>query len=79
MISDTCIDANGQLVHVLPNIAFCLIQEPFVEWKNPSAQGVQHIQKSYEGVVGMLHLVPTNLDVSLIMTPVMALYGTISL
>jgi hypothetical protein len=61
------------MVHILPNIALCTLYEPFVDWDSAIDRYLPSIQRAYEGVVGMLHLIPSNLDVSLIMTSLLAL------
>jgi hypothetical protein len=63
----------GQLVHVLPHVALCLLHEPFVNWRSPVSHTLAKMQQSYEAIVGLLHLIPSNLDISLITTSLLAL------
>ena len=61
------------MIHILPNIGLCQLYEPFVCWDEAKNEPLHQIQKAYETTVGLLHLIPSNLDVSLIMSPMMAL------
>ncbi|KAK8866110.1 hypothetical protein IAR55_001261 [Kwoniella newhampshirensis] len=65
-------DENFLAVHVLPNIALCLLYEPFAEWDSPNP-ALQVLQKAYEAIIGTLHLIPSNLDVTMAFTPLMIL------
>ncbi|ORY29350.1 hypothetical protein BCR39DRAFT_532444 [Naematelia encephala] len=65
-------DASLLMVHILPNIALCLINEPFVDWRAHINSPLTQVQKSYEAMIGVLHLIPSNLDVSLIFTSLLA-------
>ncbi|WVR06053.1 hypothetical protein IAU60_003081 [Kwoniella sp. DSM 27419] len=70
-------DANLLSIHIIPNIAICLVYEPFVQWQ-PYDPATIAMQKAYESIVSVLHLIPSNLDITLIMTPLLAfsLYTT---
>jgi hypothetical protein len=61
------------MVHILPSIAIALLYEPFMSWDSPQCPCVAQVQKAYEAVIGVLHLIPSNLDVSLVVTPLLAL------
>lgn len=63
-----------QLIHILPNVALCLIHEPFVDW-NAAEQNhaMTQVQKGFEGVLGILHLIPSNLDMTLVAGTLMVL------
>ncbi|GFZ45511.1 hypothetical protein JCM24511_03237 [Saitozyma sp. JCM 24511] len=65
-------DANLMMVHVIPNIALGLLYEPFMKWDSPSCPCVVTVQRAYEAVIGVLHLIPSNLDISLVMTPLLS-------
>lgn len=59
-------------VHIYPNVALAVINEPFVDWDSPAdSEQLRTIQKAFEAVTGVLHLVPTQLDVSLIFSPLL--------
>ncbi|WVF70289.1 hypothetical protein IAT40_005078 [Kwoniella sp. CBS 6097] len=64
-------DANLLSIHIIPNIAICLIHEPFLQW-SPYDPATVVTQKAYESVMSVLHLIPSNLDVTLILTPFLA-------
>ena len=55
------------MIHIIPNVALCLIHEPFVDWQSDTTVCLDLMQRGYEAVLGVLHLIPSNLDVSLIM------------
>ena len=62
-----------QLMYILPSLALCLLQEPFAQWSENFDPITTSIQQSCEDIMRLLHLIPTNLDISLIMTPLVAL------
>ncbi|WVQ82738.1 hypothetical protein IAT38_004870 [Cryptococcus sp. DSM 104549] len=62
------LDANILFIHVLPNIAVAIMHEPFLQW-TPTDPATLMTQKACEEIVGILHLIPSNLDVATIMTP----------
>ncbi|OCF37649.1 hypothetical protein I316_00776 [Kwoniella heveanensis BCC8398] len=64
-------DANLLSIHIIPNIAICLIHEPFLQW-SPYDPATVVTQKAYDSVMSVLHLIPSNLDVTLILTPFLA-------
>ncbi|WWD17684.1 hypothetical protein CI109_102125 [Kwoniella shandongensis] len=63
-------DENLLAIHIIPNICMCLLHEPFLEW-NPQDPALNAVQKAYEGIIGTLHLIPSNLDVTVVFTPMM--------
>lgn len=65
-------DVNILALHIFPNVALALLYEPFIEWK-PSNQCLKVTQQAYEAILGVLHLIPSNLDVTMIFTPLIAL------
>lgn len=58
---------------MLPNIALCMLYEPFVDWEEKVSQPLNMIERAHQSVIGVLHLVPSTLDVSLVITSVLAL------
>ncbi|AFR98322.1 hypothetical protein C343_06299 [Cryptococcus neoformans C23] len=64
-------NVNLLALHIFPNIALALMFEPFIEWK-PSDQCLKVTQQAYEAILGVLHLIPSNLDVTMIFTPLIA-------
>lgn len=62
-----------QALHVMPNIALLMLYEPFADWDQPQLGGVQCMLAAYEGIMGILHLIPSNVDVSYILTSDLAL------
>lgn len=71
---NSALDANIILVHVLPNIALCVVHEPFVDWHSAQhSHALTKVQRGFEGVLGILHLIPSNLDLTLVSTSVMIL------
>ncbi|KAE8542809.1 hypothetical protein D1P53_000872 [Cryptococcus gattii VGV] len=65
-------DVNILALHIFPNVALALLYEPFIEWK-PSNQCLKVTRQAYETILGVLHLIPSNLDVTMIFTPLIAL------
>ncbi len=49
------------------------MHEPFVDWHEQSSPSLSHIERAYQTIIGVLHLIPSNLDVSLVVTSVFAL------
>ncbi|WVQ97615.1 hypothetical protein IAU59_004729 [Kwoniella sp. CBS 9459] len=64
-------DANLLSIHIIPNIAICLLHEPFLQW-SPYDPATVVSQKAYDSVMNVLYLIPSNLDVTLILTPFLA-------
>ncbi|WVQ82737.1 hypothetical protein IAT38_004869 [Cryptococcus sp. DSM 104549] len=64
------LDANILFIHILPSIAVAIMHEPFLQW-TPTDPATLMTQKACEEIVGILHLIPSNLDVATIMTPLM--------
>lgn len=60
-------------IHLYPNLATVLLHEQFVDWKGPESPSHRQMQKAFEAVVGFIHLIPSQLDVSLMLNPVLAL------
>jgi hypothetical protein len=54
-------------------VALCVLYEPFVDWQGPKNLATEHLQRHYEAVIGVLHVIPSDLDVTLIMTTTMTL------
>ena len=51
-----------------------MLHEPFVnDWDASGSPVVSQIERSCQSIVGVLHLIPSNLDVTLVMTTVLAL------
>ncbi|WVQ82757.1 hypothetical protein IAT38_004889 [Cryptococcus sp. DSM 104549] len=67
----TGFDVNLLAIHILPSIAIIIMHEPFIEWE-PSNPSLMASHKAYEAALGILHLIPSNLDVTMIFTPLMA-------
>ncbi|ORX37390.1 hypothetical protein BD324DRAFT_446614 [Kockovaella imperatae] len=65
-------DADILMIHIMPNLSLALIYEAMLDWDNPNPYCVQQIQKAFEGIIGVLYLIPTNLDVSLVLTSLLA-------
>ncbi|TYJ52723.1 hypothetical protein B9479_006657 [Cryptococcus floricola] len=63
-------DANLLAIHILPHVAIAAMHEGFIQW-GPTNTSYQIVQKSYEAVLGILHLIPSNLDVTMIFSPLM--------
>lgn len=66
-------NANLLSIHLLPNLATLLLHEQFVDWKGAETPSHRQMQKAFEAVVGFIHLIPSQLDVSLLMNPLLAL------
>ncbi len=66
-------ETEFQLIHVMPNIALCMLYEPFVDFRDPLSKPITILERAIQSIIGVLHLIPTNLDVSLIITSVFAL------
>lgn len=60
------------MVNVLPNVALIMAYEQFVDWKGPDSFQIEATQKASEAIIGLLHLIPSNLDIGLVMTSVLA-------
>jgi hypothetical protein len=60
-------------VHLLPNLATILLHEQFIDWKGPESPSHHQMQKAFEGVVGFIHLIPSQLDVTLMLNPLLCL------
>lgn len=45
-----------------------MMYEQFADWKQPNSVAVMQMQRAYESVVGVVHLIPSNLDLGIIMT-----------
>lgn len=58
-------------LHMFPNTALLLLHEPLIDWKGPENSAMRQVQKSFEAIVGLLHLVPSQLDLSLVLTPLL--------
>ncbi|WWC99861.1 hypothetical protein V866_006770 [Kwoniella sp. B9012] len=65
-------DANLLAIHLIPNIATCLLHEPFMQWL-PYDPSTMAVQRAYDSIMAVLHLIPSNLDITLILTPFLAL------
>ncbi|GMK56536.1 hypothetical protein CspeluHIS016_0303760 [Cutaneotrichosporon spelunceum] len=62
-------------VHVFPNLALMLLHEPFMEWDSgngPNMQAVAAVQSGFERIMGIVHLIPSQLDLSVVVTPILA-------
>jgi hypothetical protein len=62
-----------QALHIMPNIALLMIYEPFADWDQPHLDGVQSMLAAFEAIMGIVHLIPSNVDVSYILTSDLAL------
>ncbi|WVW82507.1 hypothetical protein I302_104518 [Kwoniella bestiolae CBS 10118] len=65
-------DANLLSIHLIPNIAVCLLHEPFIQWV-PYDPSTMVVQRAYDTIMAVLHLIPSNLDITLVLTPFLAL------
>ncbi|WWC66231.1 uncharacterized protein I206_100132 [Kwoniella pini CBS 10737] len=65
-------DANLLSIHLIPNIATCLLHEPFMQWQ-PYDPSTITVQRAYDNIMAVLHLIPSNLDITLILTPALAM------
>lgn len=61
-------------VHIFPNLATMLLYEPFMDWDNktPNMSAVHVVQRSFESIMGLVHLIPSQLDITLVLTPLLA-------
>lgn len=57
----------------MPNIALLMLYEPFINWEEPQLGSVMHMHKAYEAIIGILHLIPSNVDISLVLTADLAM------
>ncbi|EIW72570.1 hypothetical protein TREMEDRAFT_36788, partial [Tremella mesenterica DSM 1558] len=65
------LDADVLTIHILPNLSLALLYEPFVQTQNAETDDALYkIRRACDSIIGILHLIPTNLDVATIMTPV---------
>ncbi|WVQ77010.1 hypothetical protein IAR50_006689 [Cryptococcus sp. DSM 104548] len=64
-------DVNLLAIHILPHVAIAILHDGFIRWEATDTS-YQTVQKSYEAILGILHLIPSNLDVTMIFTPLMA-------
>jgi hypothetical protein len=58
-------------IHLLPNLATVLLHEQFVDWKGPESPSHRQMQKAFEAVVGFIHLIPSQLDITLMLNPLL--------
>ncbi|CAK9783182.1 hypothetical protein CC85DRAFT_287591 [Cutaneotrichosporon oleaginosum] len=62
-------------VHVFPNLALMLLYEPFMGWdsaEGPNMSAVAAVQGAFERIMGLLHLIPSQLDITIVFTPLLA-------
>lgn len=61
-------------VHIFPKLAIMLLYEPFLDWDRPAANptALYATQRAFEGIVGLVHLIPSQLDVTQLFTPLLA-------
>jgi hypothetical protein len=52
----------------MPHMALMMLHEPFIDWDSPDSGALPTVLKAVEGVLGILHLIPSNLDVNLVLT-----------
>lgn len=67
--------ADLMTVHVFPNLALMLLHEPFMEWENeegPNMGAVAAVQSAFERIMGIIHLIPSQLDITIVFTPLLA-------
>lgn len=50
-----------------------MLYEQFADWDTPNCVAIMQMQRAYESIVGIVHLIPSNLDVSIIMNSMMCL------
>jgi len=62
-----------KLVHILPCLTWSLLQEPFASWENAQDAYATNIHQSCQTVMEIWHSIPSNLDLCLFMTPLVAL------
>ncbi|EKC99114.1 hypothetical protein A1Q2_06518 [Trichosporon asahii var. asahii CBS 8904] len=67
----TPFNADLLSLHIFPNTALLLLHEPLIDWKGPENSAMRQVQKSFEAIVGLLHLIPSQLDLSLVLTPLL--------
>ncbi|TXT08720.1 hypothetical protein VHUM_02848 [Vanrija humicola] len=63
--------ADIMSLHVFPNTAILLLHEQFVDWTGRETAAHSQIQKAFEAIVGYIHLVPSQLDISHLLTPLL--------
>lgn len=62
-----------QCIHIMPQVTLLMLYEQFADWEKPNSVAIMQMQRAYESVVGIVHLIPSNLDVSIIMNSMMCL------
>lgn len=55
----------------MPNLSILMLFEPFVVWDQPNAYGLPHILKAIDGVMSVIHHIPSNFDITLGMNGVL--------
>lgn len=55
----------------MPNIAIMMLHQPFIDWEQPHIYGLPPILKAIDTIMAILHLIPSNFDVSLVMNGVL--------
>ncbi|WVN89104.1 uncharacterized protein L203_104320 [Cryptococcus depauperatus CBS 7841] len=63
-------DVNLLAIHIFPNLAMAILHQDFIKWEQ-SDPSMMAVLKACEAVLGLLHLIPSNLDVTVIFTPLM--------
>lgn len=67
--------ADLMSVHVFPNLSLMLLHEPFMDWdegSGPNMAAVAAVQGAFERIMGLVHLIPSQLDITLVFTPLLA-------
>lgn len=61
-------------VHIFPNLSMILLYEPFLDWDKPAPNmpAVLAVQRAFEAIMGLIHLIPSQLDITLVLTPLLA-------
>ncbi|KAL1406004.1 hypothetical protein Q8F55_007687 [Vanrija albida] len=67
----TAFTADIMSLHVFPNLAILLLHEQFVDWTGRETAAHSQIQKAFEAIVGYIHLVPSQLDITHLLTPLL--------
>lgn len=52
----------------MPHMAIIILNERFIDWEQPDRYGLPHAMRAVDAIIGTLHLIPSNLDVSQVLT-----------
>lgn len=62
------------MVHIFPNVALICLYEPFIRREPSSNQPAMVVQQALEAVVSVLHMIPSNLELSKLFNSMIVLY-----